>query len=292
MSVTKHLVGLLGHGIGPSLTPALHEREAVHLGLDYRYVTVDLADRPGVDLGVELERLEHAGLSAVNVTHPFKRAVLDHVDEVSDVVAAIGSANLVLLGPGPRRAHNTDCTGFRAGLEEFLGDRPRRRVLQIGAGGAGLATAYSLLSMGFGEVVVHDHDPEASAALVKRFRGRTATTIVSTDRDPLGGMASIDGVVHVTPTGMAQHPGVALEPERLEPGTWLAEVVYRPLETELVRRACACGIDTLDGGLMAVGQAVDSLALITGRVPDRGRVSQHFRELVGAGPASARGEQG
>ena len=130
-------VGLLGHGIGPSLSPALHVREAARLGLDYEYVTVDLIDEPGVDLGAELDRLEAEGFAATNVTHPFKQQVLDHVDRRSDVVGEIGSANLVLLGPDGRTAHNTDCTGFRSGLEEFLGDRPRRRVLQVGAGGVG-----------------------------------------------------------------------------------------------------------------------------------------------------------
>ena len=68
----------------------------------------------------------------------------------------------MLLGRGRRTAHNTDCTGFRSGLEHFLGDRRRGTVLQVGAGGAGLATAYSLVDMGFEQIVVHDHVPAAA----------------------------------------------------------------------------------------------------------------------------------
>ncbi len=277
---TQYRVGLLGHGIGPSLSPALHEREAGLLGLTYEYATIDLIDVPDVDLGAELSRLEDEGFTAVNVTHPFKQQVLAHVDELGEVVERIGSANLVLLGRGRRTAHNTDCTGFRHGLEQFLGDRPRGRVLQVGAGGAGLATAYSLIEMGFEEVVVHDASTSAAEALSARFNVCGGTTITTTDGDLDPWLEKVGGLVHVTPMGMAQHPGVAVEPERLPDSAWVAEVVYRPLETELLRRARDRGLDTLDGGAMAVGQAVDSLRLITSREPDSRRMSDHFHQLV------------
>jgi shikimate dehydrogenase len=92
--------------------------------------------------------------------------------------------------------------------------------------------------------------------------------------------------VHVTPVGMAEHPGVAFDVDRLGPHAWVAEVVYRPLETELVRRARARGLATLDGGGMAVGQAVESLRLITGLEPDVARMHAHFNQLVADGPTT------
>jgi shikimate dehydrogenase len=280
--MSHYRVGLLGHGIGPSLSPALHMREATRLGISYEYRTVDLIDTPEVDLAAELDQLEAAGYSATNVTHPFKRDVLCHVDRRSEVVKEIGSANLVLLGPRGRVAHNTDCTGFRSGLESFLGERPRRRVLQVGAGGAGLATAYSLVAMGFEEVVIHDLSEEVAGAVVERFAHRHPEVRLSTTGGDLARwLPRVDGVVHVTPMGMAHHPGVAFPPEELSEHAWLSEVVYRPLETELLRRARAHGLDTLDGGLMAVGQAADSIRLITGLEPDRTRMLAHFHELVG-----------
>lgn len=281
--MTPYRVGLLGHGIGPSLSPALHMREATHLGLDYDYRIIDLIETPEVDLGAELDRLEGAGYAALNVTHPLKREVLRHVERRSPVVEEIGSANLVLLGPRGRVAHNTDCTAFRSALESFLGERPRRRVLQVGAGGAGLATAYSLVAMGFTEVVIHDLVEEAAVAVAQRFEARHPEVRLSTTGGDLDHwLPLVDGVVHVTPVGMEHHPGVAFSPESLSRRAWLSEVVYRPLETELVRRARACGLDVLDGGRMAVGQAADSIRLITGLEPDRARMLAHFHELVGA----------
>lgn len=281
---TTYKVGLLGHGIGPSLSPALHMREAKLLGLDYEYRIVDLIERHDVDLDAELRRLEADGFAATNVTHPFKQAVLQYVDEQSDNVRRIGSANLVLLTDGRRIAHNTDCTGFRAPLQQFLGERSGQgTVLQIGAGGAGLATVSSLVDMAFPRIVVHDLVEASTAAVVERFAEPSSGRLVSSGGSIAAWLPQVAGVVHATPTGMEQHPGVAFDVDLLGPAAWVAEVVYRPLETELVRRARSRGLATLDGGAMAVGQAVDSLRLITGHEPVVDRMHAHFDALIGVG---------
>ncbi|MCP2282041.1 shikimate dehydrogenase [Promicromonospora umidemergens] len=287
----RYRVALLGNGIKPSLSPALHMEEARHLGLDYEYRIVDLVDDPDVDLGAQLGRLEGAGFDAANVTHPFKQSVLEHVADLSPTVRRLGSANLVLLGDGHRTAHNTDGTGFRSALESFLGGRAATgTVLQIGAGGAGLATASALIDMGFERIVVHDVVPAAVDAMLRRLSGTAADGAGGRLRSAGGPLDDwlprVDGVVHVTPVGMAEHPGTAFDVDRLGPAAWVAEVVYRPLETELVRRARARGLATLDGGGMAVGQAAESLRLITGLRPDVARMHAHFDQLVAAGPTT------
>lgn len=276
---TTYRVGLLGHGIGPSLTPAMHEREGAALGLDYHYEIVDLLDEANADLGAELDRLEREGFAAVNVTHPFKRAVLEHVHETSDAVRRIGAANLVLLGER-RVAHNTDYAGFRDGLEAFVDGHHDGPVVQVGAGGAGLATVCALLDLGFEDVVVHDRSEEAIADLVRRL-GEGHPGLRSSEGDLDGWLGRAAGVVHVTPTGMREHPGVALDVDALAAGAWVAEVVYRPLVTDLVRQARDRRHRVLDGGAMAVGQALASIRLITAREPDADRVRAHFAEMVG-----------
>lgn len=282
----SYRVALLGHGIGPSLSPALHMQEAANLGLRYDYEVFDLIDEPSTDLGAWLTRLEGEGFAATNVTHPFKQAILEHVDERSPAVQDIGSANTVLLAGGRRIAHNTDYSGFRHALSEFLGPGGRGNVLQVGAGGAGLATALALLDLHFDRVIVHDVVPAAAEALVSRFR-RSDAELTTTNGDVGTWLDQVDGVVHATPIGMKERPGVAFDVQRLKRGAWVAEIVYRPLDTELVRRARRRGLATLDGGAMAVGQALDSLELITGRTPDRTRMTEHFRSLVATpGPSS------
>ncbi|MEB3965686.1 shikimate dehydrogenase, partial [Streptomyces kunmingensis] len=98
-------------------------------------------------------------------------------------------------------------------------------------------------------------------------------------------LADADGIVHATPTGMAAHPGLPFPAALLHPALWVAEVVYRPLETELVRTARALGCAVLDGGGMAVFQAVDAFRLFTGREPDAGRMLDHFAALTLPGGA-------
>ena len=89
-----------------------------------------------------------------------------------------------------------------------------------------------------------------------------------------------DGLVHCTPTGMADHPGLPLDPALLHRGLWVADIVYRPLDTALLRAARAVGCRTLHGGHMAVHQAVDTLRLVSGTEPDAERMLRHFQTLV------------
>ena len=95
-------------------------------------------------------------------------------------------------------------------------------------------------------------------------------------------MQPADGLVHCTPVGMAAHPGVPLNLDLLESRHWVADIVYRPIETELVRGARAKGCEVLDGGRMAVGQAADAFRIFTGLEADPDRMRAHFLELVAA----------
>ncbi|MCL9849061.1 shikimate dehydrogenase, partial [Ralstonia solanacearum] len=113
--------------------------------------------------------------------------------------------------------------------------------------------------------------------------------------DLAAAMAAADGLVHATPTGMAGHPGLPLPPDLLQSRHWVAEIVYFPLETELLRHARALGCRTLDGGGMAVFQAVGAFELFTGIAPNAHRMLAHFAALqdaaatAGAGAAGTRG---
>jgi shikimate dehydrogenase len=283
VSVRRYLVGLVGDGIGASLTPELHMREARRLGLDYDYRLLDLeaGEHDASDLVDFLRRLADEGYSAVNVTHPFKQRVMASMDDLSPEARRIGAVNLVLFRDGRMHGHNTDWTGFRSALLQDLAGEPRETVLQFGAGGAGLATAYAVLSLGTASVVVHDVDVAHAKALADKYRPHfPEQTITATNGSVDPWWESLDGVIHATPLGMAHHPGMAFDPSRLALNAWLAEVVYRPIETELLRKARATGRRVLDGGPMAVGQAVDSLRLITGREPVPARMRADFQELL------------
>lgn len=286
MPQNSYLVGLIGSGIGPSLSPALHEREADRQGLRYLYRLIDI-DRLGVGpeaVGDLVRAARDLGFDGLNITHPCKQLVIEHLDELAPQAAALGAVNTVVFDGGRAIGHNTDVTGFAASFARGLPDVSLERVVQLGAGGAGAAVAHAVLTLGAGHVTVVDAMPDRAADLAAGLNrhfgeGRAAAAAP----DALGALLGrADGVVHATPTGMAAHPGLPFAAELLHPGLWVAEVVYRPLETELLRAARAVGCAALDGGGMAVFQAVDAFRLFTGREPDSGRMLADIAELAGA----------
>ena len=279
------LVGLVGRGIGPSLTPPLHEREADELGVRYLYRRLDLDELrlPAEAVGDVLAAARLAGYDGLNVTHPCKQLVLDHLDELTPDAAALGAVNTVVLRDGRAVGHNTDWSGFARSFDRGLPDARLDDVVLLGAGGAGAAVAHALLTLGAARLAVVDADGARARDLAASLRARFgAGRATGSDRSALeDALARADGLVHATPVGMAAHPGLPVPAESLRAGTWVADVVYRPLETELVRTARARGCRVLDGGGMAVFQAVDALRLFTGLEPDPDRMLAHFGALVG-----------
>ena len=276
--MTSYLIGLVGTGIGPSASPALHEREADELGLRYVYrlLDLDVLRRPVADV---LAAARLAGFDGLNVTHPAKQAVVAHLDELSPEAAALGAVNTVVFSQGRAVGHNTDATGFARSLRRGLPDVRMDDVVLLGAGGAGAAVAHALLSLGTGRLTVHDVEGARSARLVEALErsfgpGRART-------GGIDALADADGLVHATPTGMAAHPGSPVPAELLHPRLWVADVVYRPLETALLAAARARGCRVLNGGGMVVLQAAESFRLFTGAEPDPARMLRHFDALEG-----------
>jgi shikimate dehydrogenase len=278
------LAALIGKGIQASRTPALHEREGAHQGLRLVYRLLDL-DRMGV--GVEaLEEIitgaERLGLAGLNITYPAKQAVLPLLHDLSPDARALGAVNTVVLKDGRRIGHNTDCSGFAEGFRRGLPGVARDRVVQLGAGGAGAAVAHALLSEGIGRLAISDTDREKAEALAADLVARFGAGRAAARADLPAEVAAADGIVNCTPVGMAKLPGTPLPAALLRPPLWVAEIVYFPLETELLRAARAIGCRTLDGGGMAVFQAVGAFRLFTGIAPDAERMLRHFAEMSAA----------
>jgi shikimate dehydrogenase len=271
----------VGSGIQASRTPSLHEREGAELGLRYVYKLIDL-EALRIDAGALPDLLTAAqrlGFAGLNITHPCKQTVLPLLDELSPDAEALGAVNTVVLKDGRRVGHNTDWWGFAESFRRELPDVRRDRVVQFGAGGGGAAVAHALLTLGAGEVIVVDTDDararSLAASLCTRFGDGRATANPALPE----AMAAADGMVNTTPLGMANYPGMAVPKELLRSDLWVADIVYFPLETELLRHARARGCRAMSGGGMAVFQAVGAFRLFTGREPDASRMLRHFQEM-------------
>lgn len=282
MSTSSFLIGLIGAGIGGSLSPAMHEEEGRQLGLNYVYRRIDL-DVLKLDASALPELLasaERLGYNGLNVTFPCKQAIIPLLHELSDDARALGAVNTVLLKDGKRIGHNTDWSGFARAFRRGLPDVSLERVVQLGAGGAGAAVAHAALMMGARSLTVFDVDNERASALAADLQARFPQATVASGGVLGDVLAQANGLIHATPTGMAKLPGLPLPAHLLHSGLWVADIVYFPIRTALIEAAEAAGCRTLSGGGMAVYQAVDAFGLFTGREPDAERMYRHFQSLL------------
>jgi len=278
------LVGLIGSGISSSLSPALHEREGRLQGMSYIYRLIDLDE---LGLGVlDLPDLvlagERMGFTGLNITHPCKQSVVALLDEFSQAAEDFGSVNTVVFRDGKRIGHNTDAWGFAKSFEEDIAGRCRyERPLLIGVGGAGRAVAHTMLANYPCRLDIFDVDGKRAAKIARqlceRYGEGRANAVVSVEE----AIGHCDGIINATPVGMESHPGCPLDPDLLHPGLWVADIVYFPLETALVKAATERGCVVMKGGGMAVYQAARAFERFTGRTPDVMRMKAHFEYLIG-----------
>ncbi|WP_248127643.1 shikimate dehydrogenase [Pseudomonas sp. W2Aug9] len=283
MMKPRILAGLIGAGIQASRTPALHEHEGDAQGLRYLYRLIDL-EPLHLDLDALPDLLRAAELmhfNGLNITYPCKQAILPLLDDLSDEARGIGAVNTVVFRDGKRIGHNTDCLGFAEGFRRNLHDVARRHVVQMGAGGAGAAVAHALLAEGVEHLSIFDVDASRARDLVDNLAQRFGPGRAQVGTDLKNAMAEADGLVNTTPMGMTKLPGTPVPAALLRAGLWVAEIVYFPLETELLRDARALGCRTLDGGNMAVFQAVKAFELFSGEVADADRMLAHFQSMNG-----------
>ncbi|HET6240345.1 MAG TPA: shikimate dehydrogenase [Acetobacteraceae bacterium] len=281
------LIGLVGAGIHASRSLALHEAECAAQGVRYLYKLIDLEV---LGLGVEalpelLTAAERMGFAGLNITHPCKQAVLPLLHELSPDARALGAVNTVVLRDGRRIGHNTDWFGFAESFRRGLPGVARDRVVQLGAGGAGSAVAHAALTVGVQHLTVIDVDPGHAETVADGLRARFAEGRAAAGTDLAAAVAAADGVINATPMGMAKYPGLPLPAALLRPALWVTEIIYFPLDTELLCAARALGCRTLVGGGMTVFQAVEAFRLFTGIAPDAERMLWHFGAMAAGAPA-------
>ncbi|WP_233245410.1 shikimate dehydrogenase [Homoserinimonas hongtaonis] len=279
------LIGLIGEGVIPSLTPPMHEFEGARHEMHYVYRPIDLAEGEATEENIAqlLWAARRMGFTGLNITHPIKQAVIAHLHELATSARTVGAVNTVVFDGDRMVGHNTDVTGFGAAFDDAFGSDARGRVILIGAGGAGAAVASALAGREVRELVIVDVDLERAEALASGVRGSANGEVRAARLEDLPQwIDGADGVVNATPWGMAAHPGTAFDTELLSPTMFVADIVYRPAETELLKRAKARGCRTMSGLGMAMHQAADAFEIFTGQPADRAAMLSDLQTLVAA----------
>jgi shikimate dehydrogenase len=276
--VTTYLAGLLGHGISASKARQMHEAEAAAIGLQlvYRVIDFDPLGFADSDLGRVIDLVEGMGFAGVNVTHPYKQDVIPHLTALTPEAQALGAVNTIRFQNGHRIGHNTDWSGFASSLKDLLPKSVSGKIAQIGAGGAGSATAYALLRSGADQVALFDPDSRKAKSLADRLAPHFPCQSITVSSSPHGAIAHAKGIVQTSPVGMTGHAGLPLDPSVLNAEQWLADIIYFPRETELVRCAKRKGLTAFGGLSMAIHQAASAFEIITEHTADPGRMMANF----------------
>jgi shikimate dehydrogenase len=278
----KLLLGLIGAGIQRSLSPALQEEEARQHGLRLHYQLIDLAAAgAGTDaLPSLMQAVRIIGFAGLNITFPCKQLVIPLLDDLSEEARAIGAVNTIVREGERLVGYNTDAPGWAWGFKRALPKADLSRVVLLGAGGAGAAVGYAALGLGVSELTIVDADPSRAAALATSLGAHFRNRKIAQSANLESALSSASGLIHCTPTGMLGHPGMPLDEKLLRSAMWVSEIVYVPIETELLKAARRAGCATADGGDMNVGQAILGFKLFTGREADAARMDAHFRRLA------------
>jgi shikimate dehydrogenase len=260
----RFLTGLLGAPIAHSASPAMHERAAEALGLHCHYQLIEVANAGHEELKILIEGIRRLGFAGINVTFPYKEAVLDLLDELSPRAALIGAVTTVVVRGNRLIGHNTDATGFARAITELVTASSHGAVAVIGAGGVGKAIAFALAGLGVRELRIFDSDHAKARQLAARLQGQAPASVTHNVEEALRGVA---GVVNASPVGMLPSTGTPVPDTLLHAGLWVADAVYSPLWTPLLTAAKAKGARVMTGRELAIHQAADAFELFTGFAP-------------------------
>lgn len=284
IDVPSHVVGLIGRGIGQSRSPRIHEAESAACGfpLAYRLVDFSALGRGDDELESIVRLFAGLGFSGCNVTFPFKQSAMSLCDSRSDAAEVLGAVNTLVFRDGRIHGENTDWLGFSWLIEREIGSVAGMVVAQIGAGGAGSATAYALARLGVAKVKLFDPEMDRASQLASRLAPHFPHCRFEVQTSPEVALSAAEGVVNATPVGMANIPGTPFDPSVMNAAQWLADIIYFPLETELLGAARSQGQKVVNGISMVVGQAAEAFRLITGYEPNRDRMLARLQAEIAA----------
>lgn len=258
------LAGVIGDPISHSLSPRLHGHWLKRHHINGHYVPLHIAHDNMADA---LRLLPDMGFVGVNVTIPHKEYVLTLADQVTDRAALIGAANtLTFMANGKVQADNTDGLGFMANIEQRLPGWTASAgpALVLGSGGAAKAIVSALISGGAPVVYVANRTRARADALKEQFGARVDPRDWTQIPDLVADAALI---VNTTSLGMEGKPPLSISLDRLAPPTVVTDIVYAPLETDLLLAADSVGCETIDGLGMLLHQAVPGFERWFGQKP-------------------------
>lgn len=265
---------VLGHPIGHTLSPVMHNASFEALGLDAIYLAFDVhPDR----LMPVLDAMRAMGFRGVNLTIPLKEVAFRGLPQLDPSAQLLGSVNTVQFTTLGLVGHNTDGYGFRKAVEEAFGRGVAGDSVHVlGTGGAGRAVALTAAAAGAKSITLADLDAARTRAVADDIARRFPKVAVSTDGDP----RAADLVVQCTPVGMKPGEPSLLAPDRFRKGQRAFDLIYMYPETPFMKAARAGGAETANGLGMLLHQGARAFEIWTGTPPRTDRMRAALERAV------------
>lgn len=268
MKITGHtkIVGIFGDPVEQTLSPAMHNAAFEALGIEMAYVPFHVRS---MDLGAAVDGIRALNMRGMNITIPHKEEVLKHLDGIDDHARGIGAVNSIVNMDGSLIGYNTDGPGYLLSLRDDAGCAPGgKKIIIIGAGGAARSIIYAVLGARPAAVTLANRTESRAVELAVEFREKFRGVDIHTaplEKEALRPlMREADIVVNTTSIGMMGRGGLDLPMEELPQHALVSDIVYRPLETDMIKKAVARGLKTHSGLGMLVRQGAITFELWTG----------------------------
>lgn len=280
--VTTKLVILLGNPLGHSISPPMHNRVFEKLGMDYCYMPVEVT---GKNLQKVFSGLSKMNVAGFNVTVPHKIDIIESLDELDPLAATIGAVNTIVVKNGKTKGYNTDGEGFIRSFEEETHDTVKgKRFFLLGCGGAARAIAMTLAFHGAEKIYIYNRTPAKAVGLAEEINKkiRSCTKVVGQSlENQRTAIAGCDVLINSTSIGM--HPRadeLPIDNSLISPDLIVADIVYNPLMTKLLRTAKDKGCTIVPGLGMLIYQGAAAFKLFTGTDPLIEEMSEAAHSLM------------
>lgn len=244
------LAGVVGCPVAHSLSPLIHTIWAQRAGVNGWYIPIEVPPAYD-DFARVMNSLRAVGFAGVNVTLPHKEHALRYADRASDMAKKAGAANMLTFREGAAEADNSDVEGFAASVQAAIDDGIPNRAVILGAGGAARGAVLALQGACVKSIAVANRTEERAKRIAADFGVETIPWEARSEH-----LQDTDILVNTTSLGMSGQPALEIDLSTLPDGAIVADIVYAPLETDLLKRARVKGCPTIDGLAMLMHQAV------------------------------------
>ena len=261
------ITGVIGHPIEHSFSPPMHNNAYKLMNMDYKYVPFH----------VEVENLKHVitsektlNIKGLNVTIPHKTTIIPYLDEIDETAEKIGAVNTINFKDGIAKGYNTDGIGAIASIEKYTSLKDKN-IMIIGAGGASKAITFTLLNKNINQLIVANRSKDNAQKLITNLKNQTNfenidfINIKKTDNV----IDDVDIIINTTPIGMYPKDEVAppIKTDKISSKHTVMDIIYNPLETQLLKQSKKQGATTIPGTHMLINQGIKAFEIFTGKTP-------------------------